>query len=282
METGSDAGSRRADSGGYDTPMSYQTLLYEVDAGVARITLNRPDAANALDLTMARELSDAALRCDEDGSVRAVVIGATGRFFCSGGDLAAFRGAAERMPASIKEIATNLHTGISRFARMRAPVVIAVGGTAAGAGMSLACSGDLAVAGESAKFTMAYTRVGLTPDGSSSWFLPRLVGTRRFLELALLNRTLSADEALEWGVVNRVVSDDAVDDTAMDLARTLAGGPTEAYGIAKRLVLSTFVESLESQMEIEGRGIADAARTADAREGVDAFFAKRQASFKGE
>ena len=179
--------------------MTYGSLLFEFDAGVARITLNRPDAANALDLDLARELSDVALRCDEDRSVRAVVIGANGRFFCSGGDLAWFRGAGDAMPAAIKELATHLHTAISRFARMRAPVVMAVGGTAAGAGMSLACA-----------------------------------------------------------------------------------GATEAYGITKRLVLSSFVESLESQMELEGRGIADAARTADAREGVEAFFAKRKPSFEGE
>ena len=262
--------------------MEYGTLLFETDAGVARIILNRPDAANALNLDLVRELSDVALRCDEDRSVRAVVIGSQGRFFCSGGDLASFRGAADAMPFAIKEIATNLHTAISRFARMRAPVVMAVAGTAAGAGMSLACSGDLAVAGESVKLTLAYTGVGLTPDGSSTWFLPRLIGSRRFLELALTNRTLSAQEALSWGLVNEVVADDAVVERAGEMARRLASGPTEAYGITKRLVLSSFVESLESQMELEGRGIADAARTADAREGVEAFFAKRKPSFEGE
>lgn len=262
--------------------MPYQSLLFDVDAGVACITLNRPDAANALDLTLARELADAALACDEDAAVRAVVIGAAGRFFCSGGDLAAFRGAAEQMPAAIKEIATNLHTALSRLARMRAPVVMAVSGTAAGAGMSLACAGDLAVAGESVKLSMAYTRVGLTPDGSSTWFLPRLIGSRRFLELALLNRTLTASEALDWGIVNEVVADDGVDARARELAARLAAGPTEAFGLTKKLAQSTWVESLESQMELEGRAIADAARTADAREGVDAFFAKRAASFKGE
>jgi 2-(1,2-epoxy-1,2-dihydrophenyl)acetyl-CoA isomerase len=262
--------------------MPYESLLFEIDDGVARITLNRPDAANALNLDMARELSDAALRCDEDRSVRAVVIGSQGRFFCSGGDLASFRGAADAMPGIIKELATNLHTAISRFARMRAPVVMAVGGTAAGAGMSLACAGDLAVAGESAKLTLAYTRAGLTPDGSSTWFLPRLIGSRRFLELALTNRTLSAQDAMSWGLVNEVVADDAVAQRAGELARHLASGATEAFGITKRLVLSTFVESLESQMELEGRGIADAARTADAREGIEAFFAKRKPSFQGE
>jgi 2-(1,2-epoxy-1,2-dihydrophenyl)acetyl-CoA isomerase len=262
--------------------MPYQSLLFDVKAGVASITLNRPDAANALDLSLARELADAALACDEDPVVRAVVIGANGRFFCSGGDLASFRGAAERMPAAIKEIATNLHTALSRLARMRAPVVMAVGGTAAGAGMSLACAGDLAVAGESVKFSMAYTRVGLTPDGSSTWFLPRLIGSRRFLELALLNRTLSAREALDWGMVNEVVADDGVDARARELAARLAAGPTEAFGLTKRLAQSTWVESLESQMELEGRAIADAARTADAREGVDAFFTKREAAFEGQ
>jgi len=141
--------------------MEYGTLLFEVDAGVARIILNRPDAANALNLDLARELSDVALLCDEDRSVRAVVIGANGRFFCSGGDLAWFRGAGDAMPAAIKELATNLHTAISRFARMRAPVVMAVGGTAAGAGMSLACAGA----------TEAYgiTKGWCSPASSSPW-----------------------------------------------------------------------------------------------------------------
>jgi 2-(1,2-epoxy-1,2-dihydrophenyl)acetyl-CoA isomerase len=262
--------------------MEYETLLFEVEHGVAGITLNRPDAANSLDLTMARELMQAAIRCDEDRSVRAVVIGALGRFFCAGGDVASFAAAGKGMPALVKEITTYLHAAVSLFARMRAPVILAVGGTAAGAGMSLACAGDLAVAGESTKFSMAYTGVGLVPDGSGTWYLPRLVGRRRALELMLLNRPLTAAEALAWGLVNEVVPDAKVNERAVEIARRLASGATEAFGATKRLVLASGSESLETQMELESRAIAGAARTSDAQEGVRAFLEKRSPAFLGE
>lgn len=260
---------------------AYETLRFRVEDGVARVTLSRPDAANAVDRTLARELMDAALRCDEDPAVRAVVLTGEGRFFCAGGDLAAFAEAGEALPAVIKEITTYLHAAVSRLARMRAPLVVAVNGAAAGAGFSLACAGDLAFAAESARFTMAYTRAGLAPDGSSSWYLPRLVGPRRTLELMLTNRTLSAAEALEWGLVNDVVPDAELAERVSGVARCLAEGPTEAYAHCKRLVLLSAGESLETQMEHESRAIADAARTADAREGVDAFLAKRTPAFRG-
>lgn len=260
----------------------YETLRFRNEDGVARVTLSRPDAANAIDLTLARELMDAALRCDEDPAVRAVVISGEGRFFCAGGDLSAFAKAGDGMPALIKEMTTYLHAAVSRLARMRAPVLIAVNGTAAGAGFSLACAGDLAFAAESARFTLAYTRAGLAPDGSSTWTLPRLVGPRRALELMLTNRTLSATEARDWGLVNEVVPDGELAARVDGVARCLAEGPTGAYAHCKRLVLLSAGESLETQMEHESRAIADAARTADAREGVEAFLAKRTPAFRGE
>jgi 2-(1,2-epoxy-1,2-dihydrophenyl)acetyl-CoA isomerase len=153
---------------------------------------------------------------------------------------------------------------------------------AAGAGMSLACAGDLALAAESARFTMAYTRVGLTPDGSSTYYLPRLIGTRRTAELVLTNRVLSSREALDWGIVNRVVPDDALADEALALAKSLAAGPTLAHGLTKSLLLGASSQSLETQMELETRAIADAARSADALEGVTAFGEKRKPEFHGE
>jgi 2-(1,2-epoxy-1,2-dihydrophenyl)acetyl-CoA isomerase len=171
---------------------------------------------------------------------------------------------------------------ISRFNRMDAPVVIAVNGAAAGAGFSLALAGDFAIAGESVKLTMAYTRAGLTPDGSSTYFLPRLVGPRRARELVLANRTLTAAEALDWGLITRVVPDAEVLDAARALARELAHGPTRAYGLAKRLLDGSLNASLETAMEDEAQAIAAAARTADAREGMRAFIEKRQPTFKGE
>jgi len=156
--------------------MELENLTYAVRDGVARITLDRPDAANALDLALSRELMHAAIAADEDPAVRAVLIAANGRMFCAGGDLGSFRHAGEGVPALLKEMTTYLHAAISRFARMRAPVVGAVGGAAAGAGLSLLCALDYVVASEEAKFTLAYTQVGLAPDGSSTYWLPRLLG----------------------------------------------------------------------------------------------------------
>ena len=168
---------------------------------------------------------------------------------------------------------------------MTAPVIrslIAAGqGAAAGAGMSLVCARDLVVAGEAARFAMAYTRAGLSPDGSGTWFLPRLVGRQRALELMLTNRMLSAQEALEWGIVTRVVPDAEVEAAARKLAGELAAGPTRAYGLVKRLVLSSASESLETQMELEAAGIADSAASADGREGIAAFLGKRAPTFRG-
>jgi len=261
--------------------MEFENLIFEVSDGIARITLNREDAANAIDLATARELMQAAIACDEDPSVRAVRIGARGRMFCAGGDLGAFRGAGDRVPALLKEITTHLHAAISRFARMRAPTVAAVNGAAAGAGFSLLCGIDLVIASETAKFTMAYTQVGLAPDGSSTYWLPRLIGNRRSAELMITNRVLEAREALEWGLVNQVVSPDLVEEEADAWARKLAAGPTEAYGLVKKLLLTSAASSLETQMELESRAIADAARTADAREGMAAFFEKRDPTYNG-
>jgi len=261
--------------------MELENLTYAVRDGVARITLDRPDAANALDLALSRELMHAAIAADEDPAVRAVLIAANGRMFCAGGDLGSFRHAGEGVPALLKEMTTYLHAAISRFARMRAPVVGAVGGAAAGAGLSLLCALDYVVASEEAKFTLAYTQVGLAPDGSSTYWLPRLLGARRAVELMLTNRRLDAEEAFDWGLVNRVVSPEAVEEEAEAVARQLAAGPTEAYGLVKKLVLESAGNTLETQMELESRAIADAARTEDAKEGMAAFFEKRDPTFHG-
>ena len=174
------------------------------------------------------------------------------------------------------------HAAISRLARMDAPVVIAVNGTAAGAGFSLAASGDITMAATSAKFVSAYTAGGLSPDGSSTFFVPRLLGWRKAMELMLTNRALTASEAAEWGLINKAVPDDDLMDEATALARTLANGPTKAFGKVKQMLQTTFSETLESQMEIESRNIADLTRTADLHEGLAAFIAKRRPEYKGE
>ena len=259
---------------------SYTTLALDVRDGVAEITLNRPEAANALDAGMGRELHDAVLRCDADDAVRALIITGSGRFFCAGGDLKSFAAQGDDLPRHLKQVTADFHAAVSRLNRMDAPVLMAINGVAAGAGFSFALAGDLALAAESARFAMAYTRAGLTPDGSSTYFLPRLVGLRRAKELTLTNRTLSAAEALAWGLVNQVVPDAELLPAARALASELATGATLALGAAKRLLDSGLNATLETAMEDEAQTIAAMARTEDGREGMQAFLEKRPASFR--
>jgi 2-(1,2-epoxy-1,2-dihydrophenyl)acetyl-CoA isomerase len=261
--------------------MAYETIDLTITKGIATLTLNRPDAANAMNLELARDLFAAALRCDEDPAVRAVVIIGAGPMFCGGGDLKAFAGQGEDLPRYLKEVTTYLHKAVSHLTRMDAPVIAAVNGSAAGGGMSLAISADLVLAAESAKFTMAYTRAGLTPDVSSTYFLSRIVGLRRALELTLTNRVLTASEAMQLGIVTRVVPAAALPAEADTLAASFASGPTAAFGAAKRLLHAGWTATLETQMELEARAIADITRGPDAREGIAAFVAKRPPRFTG-
>jgi 2-(1,2-epoxy-1,2-dihydrophenyl)acetyl-CoA isomerase len=261
--------------------MPYQTLRFSNDGGLARITLARPDHANAMNIAFMRELMEVAIACDEDPSVRAILLDSEGRLFCAGGDLAEFASAGDKLAPLLKEGTTYLHAGLSRLARLRAPVIAAVQGHAAGAGFSLAMACDIVLASSSARFTMAYTRAGLVPDGSSTYFLPRVIGRRRTLELMITNRTLSAAEALDWGLVTRVIADEQLAAEALALGREIAQGPTGAFASVKRLVLASESETLESQMELEARAIADAARGADGQEGIRAFLGKRAPRFTG-
>lgn len=261
--------------------MSYETLLYDVADGVATVTFNRPDAANAMSPLCAKEFNDVSLQIEGNQSVRAVVLTGAGKMFCAGGDLAAFKAAGDGARALILQMTGDLHLGISRLSRNPAPVIGAINGTAAGAGFSVVMLCDLAISAESAVYTMAYTNAGLSPDGSSTYFMPRKIGDRRARELMLTNRVLKANEALEWGVVNQVVPDDQVMDEAMQLAKKLASGPTQAYGQVKALLNGSFDQSLETQMELEARAIAEMITTADGQEGLDAFLNKRKPEFKG-
>ena len=261
--------------------MSYQTLKFEVSDQVATITLHRPDAANSLNRQMGDELLAVANHCISNTNIRAVILTAEGKIFCAGGDVAGFADSAN--PGELlRGITSGLHAAIQRFQRMDAPLVIAVNGVAAGAGMSIAISGDFVLAGESAQFTMAYTRIGLSPDGSSTFFLPRLVGVLKAKELMINNPVLSATEALELGLVSQVVPDGELMEAAQKLAGKLAAGPTRAYGEVKRLLADSLNSSLDAQLERETRAIADLANySQDAKNGIAAFMAKEKATFKG-
>lgn len=261
--------------------MAYQSILFEKRDGVAYITLNRPDEANAIDLTTAKELHEVALDCERDAGVRAVLITAKGRMFCGGGDLKFFHASGDDIDALLMDVTLHFHRAVSLFNRMDAPVVMAINGTAAGGGFSFAISGDIVLAAQSAKFTLAYTAAGLSPDGCSTYMLPRFIGTRRAKELMLTNRVLSAEEALSYDIVDQVVADDELAEAAEAQVRAFATGPTQAYGAVKRLIDGTFKESLETQMELESRSIASLAAAPDGREGIGAFVEKRKPAFKG-
>jgi 2-(1,2-epoxy-1,2-dihydrophenyl)acetyl-CoA isomerase len=255
----------------------YTGILFEVRDGVGTITLNRPDSANALDHQTSMELVDALIRCEENREVRAVILTGSGRFFCGGADLKSFY----TRPDGLKNGVSFIHVAASRIVRAPFPVIGAINGTAAGGGMGLACACDLLIAAESAKFIMAFTRRGLSPDSTTTYFLPRRIGIGRALELTYLNRTLTAREALEWGLANRVVADASLVNEAYGVAAELARGPTRAYAAAKQLMHTGLVESLETQIENEIRTIAKMIASEETKEAVRAFNEKRTPVFRG-
>ena len=219
----------------------------------------------------------------QDDDIRAVLLkGSGGKAFCAGGDVNSFYKYGNKTSSHLKEVTTTLHGAISRLSRMNAPLIVAVNGVAAGAGFSFVGFADIAIASTNATFVSAYSKIGLTPDGSSTYFLPRIIGTRRYTELILTNRVLSANEALDWGLINKVVDFKDLKDEANNLAKKLASGPTLAFGKLKNLVNNSFLDSLEGQMEYEARMISDSAKTKDGMNGIDAFVNKKKVSFKGE
>jgi 2-(1,2-epoxy-1,2-dihydrophenyl)acetyl-CoA isomerase len=256
----------------------YGTLRAEVDAGVGRLTLARPDAGNAIDLELATELDAVTASWANRDDLRVVVVRGDGPRFCVGGDLRAFAGR-DDLPLHLTEVTAHLHAALARLGRLRAPVVVGVHGSAAGAGFSLACSGDIVLAAASATFVLAYRAVGLTPDGSVTWYLPRVVGLRRALDLALTNRAIDAAEAERLGLVSRVVPDDALDDEVEATVADLASGPATALAATKRLLRASGGNALEQQLELETEALAAAAGSSDAEEGIAAFLAKRQPRF---
>jgi 2-(1,2-epoxy-1,2-dihydrophenyl)acetyl-CoA isomerase len=262
--------------------MTFENLEFALENGLARITLNRPEGANTIGVGMARDLLDAARRCDGNPEVRAVLLTGKGRFFSGGGDVQSFAAAEDDAAGLLNRITGPLHAAIASFARMNAPLVTAINGTAAGAGFSLAISGDIVVAAESAKLTLAYTRIGMSADGGASHMLPQIVGLTRAKELMLLNPLLTATEAEQLGLVTLVVPDADLAAKANEIATALACGPTRAFGEVKRLLVASHGNTLEQQLALEARSMATLADgSQDAREGFAAFVQKRAAKFTG-
>ncbi len=257
-----------------------QPVLFDVENGIARITLNRPEAGNAIDLAMARALVDASIRCQTDPAIRCVVLTGAGRLFCAGGDVSAFASAGDAVPAFLSELAGTLHMAMARFARMAKPFLVLVNGPAAGAGLSMAISGDVVLAARSAHFTAAYGAIGLTPDGGMSWLLPRLVGLRKAQDIILTNRRIKADEAEAIGMISRVVDDEALTSEGAETAAKLANSAVAALGAARALLQESHSASFESHLEAETRSISQAGGQPECREGLAAFFEKRPARFR--
>lgn len=244
-----------------------------------RLTLNRPQVGNALDIPLAEALMKAVIKADEDDTIRAILITGSGRLFCAGGDVAAFGEAGDKLPAFLKEITAYLHVAIMRLVATNKPVICAVNGAAAGAGMGLALVGDIVLLGTSAQFNVAYTAIGLSPDGGTSWLLPRLVGLRKAQELCLTNRRVKADEAAKLGLATRIVDDEALQDEALAIAMQLAHGATSALGATRQLLRESFSNGIEAQLDLESRSITSLGRTRDGQEGIAAFIAKRPPAF---
>jgi len=247
------------------------------DGAVLTITLNRPDVLNAFTAELHRQLVGAFKTARAD-DVRAVVITGAGRGFCVGQDLTEFGEAARDIAGRLRG---NYHPTIRAVRELEKPVLAAVNGPAAGAGLSFACACDLRIAGESASFVPAFINIGLVPDMGGTFFVTRLLGASRAFEWMTSGRRLTAQEALEWGLVSEVVPDDELAGRAAEWAARLAAMPTRGIGLSKRLFDSADRVPLEEQLEREAQLQAVATQTDDFREGVDAFLQKREPRFEG-
>lgn len=252
-----------------------------VAEGVARLRLVRPAARNAIDPAMVAALDSAAQECGDDRAVRALLISAEGLAFTVGGDLDYLAARVEDLDDALEEAIPDYHRALARLAALDVPVVCAVQGAIAGGGLGLAWIADFVLASEDAVFATGFARLGLSGDGGSTWFLPRLIGLRRAQELVIGGRVLTAAEALEWGLVTRVVPPADLEAQAEALAARLAAGATVAFAHMRRLLRDSWSATLEQQLDAERAAMKVCAATADAREGVSAFVQRRSPRFTG-
>ena len=254
------------------------TLIVSRDGGIVRLHFNRPAVLNALDRVTAQAFVHACRDIAADHSVRAVIVGGSGRAFMAGGDLAELRADPTGAPLAL---IGPMHEAIVLLAEMRAPVIASLQGAVAGAGLSLALACDFALAAEGTRFTLAYVNIGASCDLSGSWSLPRLVGIRKAMEIAMLGEKFDAAEALRLGLVNRVVPAAELEAQTLELAQRLERGPAAAIAQLKRLMRTSFEHDLRGQLDAERSAFLACAATADFAEGLDAFIAKRPPNFGG-
>ncbi len=261
--------------------MTYETITLDVRDQIATITLNRPERLNACSLEMAGEIYDALLYGLDDA--RVLVITGAGRAFCSGADLASTGSRKITGGRSSYFALTNHYNPVlMQLARLNIPVITAVNGPAAGIGCSIALAGDFVIAGKSSYFLQAFVNIGLVPDGGSSWMLPRLIGKARATEMMMLGEKISADKALEWGMVYKSVDDNDLSAEVETLAKRFANGPTVAYAAMRKNILTALENSFAEQLIAEAEGQQLAGSSEDAAEGGNAFLEKRKAEFKGK
>jgi 2-(1,2-epoxy-1,2-dihydrophenyl)acetyl-CoA isomerase len=265
--------------------MAQEHVLVEVKDGIGTLTFNRPEALNALSAEMGEGLIAATARFERDPAVRCVVIKGAGEHFMAGGDIKGFyKSLAEDRDGHVARLEMRVvraHQTIYQLRRMAKPVIASVQGAAAGFGLSMILAADLAIAGDDSYFTLAYRHIGLSADGGATYFLPRIVGERRALEIALLGDRFTAQRAFEVGILNWVVPRAALAEDTAKLAKKLADGPTVALGKAKALIRQSLDNSWDEQSHREAEALAVAAATEDHLEGVRAFVEKRKPEFKG-
>jgi len=257
--------------------MSEDILRLTVSGGIAEITLNKPSRLNAIDPALAERLVEALSAIEQNANVKAVILKGAGRAFMAGGDLKAFHEAGERAPEAVEKLIVPFHRIIRGIRALRAPVVATVHGAVAGGGLALALACDFVIASVDAVFTPAYLKIGTNPDGGTTWSVARLLGERRALEWLMLGDPMSAQQAASLGLINRVVARDALEQEVQTLANRLAAGPAEAQASLKRLVWRG--ASLDDQLDAEATGFISLSATADFREGVAAFFERREPRF---
>lgn len=262
--------------------MAYDKILLTRDNGLATLTFNAPDRLNAVSRKMIAEIKTCWEELAADASVRAVLITGAGRGFCAGADLADPDREASATADSGSALDKYFNPVIRLMRSIPKPIVAAVNGVAAGVGMSFALASDIAIAGKSASFLQAFARIGLLPDGGSTWFLPRLVGDQRARALAMLAPQIPADKAKEWGLIWDVVDDAVLMATATEIARKLADGPTMALARIKGALAQSSANDLSAQLDVERDYQRELGRSDDFKEGVAAFLAKRKPDFKGK
>ena len=257
-------------------------VLLRIEDGIAHLTLNRPDASNGMNVEFLKALCDAIMLCHGEAGVRVVLLRGNGKNFCAGGDVHTFASKGEGMPDYLRVATAWLQNAVTGLLRLEAPVLTAVQGFAAGGGgFGLVCASDLVIAAQSAKFLGGATRVGMAPDAGVTVTLSRLVGLRRAAELIFTNPILSAEQARDMGIINRVVADADLDEAALKWAREIARGAPKALAAAKRLLWTGIGTGIDACLSEEARTVSELSGTADAREGLAAVIEKRKPVFTG-